>query len=166
MSTITESVNVTVPIRVAYDQWARFEEFPRFMEGVEEIRRVDDTTLHWTVRVAGVTRRFEARITEQVPDERVAWTSTEGPAHAGVVTFRRLDGDTTRVTAQMEFAPQGFVEKTGDRAGALHRRVKADLRRFKTFVESRGGRTGGRRGEAGRPGPDRAGPLRRGPGDR
>jgi uncharacterized membrane protein len=123
VSTITESVNVTVPVRVAYDQWTRFEEFPRFMEGVEEIRRVDGTTLHWTVRVAGVTRRFEARVTEQVPDERVAWTSTEGPAHAGVVTFRRLDGDTTRVTAQMEFAPQGFVEKAGDRAGALHRRV-------------------------------------------
>lgn len=152
MSTITESVNVTVPIRVAYEQWARFEEFPRFMEGVEEIRRVDDTTLHWTVRVAGVTRRFEARITERLPDERVAWTSTEGPAHAGVVTFHRLDGDTTRVTAQMEFAPEGFVEKAGDRSGALHRRVKADLRRFKTFVESRGARAGGPRGEAGRPG--------------
>ncbi|MGI5330735.1 SRPBCC family protein [Actinomadura nitritigenes] len=152
MSTITESVNVTVPIRVAYDQWARFEEFPRFMAGVEEIRQVDDTTLHWTVRVAGVTRRFEARITERLPDERVAWTSTEGPAHAGVVTFHRLDDDTTRVTAQMEFAPDGFVEKAGDRAGALHRRVKADLRRFKTFVEARGGRTGGARGGAGRPG--------------
>lgn len=152
VSTITESVNVTVPIRVAYEQWARFEEFPLFMEGVEEIRRVDDTTLHWTVRVAGVTRRFEARITERLPDERVAWTSTEGPAHAGVVTFHRLDGATTRVTAQMEFAPEGLVEKAGDRAGALHRRVKADLRRFKTFVESRGVRTGGRRGEADRPG--------------
>ncbi|KAB2362766.1 SRPBCC family protein [Actinomadura montaniterrae] len=153
MSTITESVNVTVPIRVAYDQWTQFEDFPRFMEGVEEIRQVDDTTLHWTVRVAGVTRRFEARVTEQLPDERVAWTSTEGPAHAGVVTFHRLDDDTTRVTAQMEFDPEGFVEKAGDRAGALHRRVKDDLRRFKTFIEARGVQTGGWRGKVDRPGP-------------
>ncbi|QKG18872.1 SRPBCC family protein [Actinomadura verrucosospora] len=152
MSTITESVNVTVPIRVAYDQWTQFEEFPRFMEGVEEVRQVDDTTLRWTVRVAGVTRRFAARITEQLPDERVAWTSTEGPAHAGVVTFHRLDDDTTRVTAQMEFDPEGLVEKAGDRAGTLHRRVKDDLRRFKTFIESRGVQTGGWRGKVDRPG--------------
>ncbi|MDL4812990.1 SRPBCC family protein [Actinomadura opuntiae] len=153
MSTITESVNVTVPIRVAYDQWTQFEEFPRFMEGVEEVRQLDDTRLHWTVRIAGVTREFDARITEQLPDERVAWTSLEGPRHAGVVTFHRLDDDTTRVTAQMEFAPEGLVEKAGDRIGALNRRVKTDLQRFKTFIEARGVQTGGWRGQVDRPGP-------------
>ncbi|GAA2169747.1 SRPBCC family protein [Actinomadura napierensis] len=153
MSTITESVNVTVPIRVAYDQWTQFEEFPRFMEGVEEVRQLDDTTLHWTVRVAGAVREFDARITEQLPDERVAWTSLEGPTHAGVVTFHRLDDDTTRVTAQMEFAPEGFAEKAGDKIGALNRRVKGDLQRFKAFLEARGVQTGGWRGKVDRPGP-------------
>ena len=136
MSTITESVNVTVPIRTAYDQWTRFEAFPRFMDGVEEIRRLDDTTLRWTTRIAGVTREFDARITEQLPDERVAWKSLDGPTHAGVVTFHRLDETTTRVTAQLEIDPAGLAERAGDRVGALTHRVRGDLRRFKTFVEA------------------------------
>ncbi|TDD88688.1 SRPBCC family protein [Actinomadura darangshiensis] len=153
MSTITESVNVTVPIRAAYDQWTRFETFPRFMDGVEEIRRLDDTTLRWTTRIAGVTRRFDARITEQLPDERVAWKSLDGPTHAGVVTFHRLDETTTRVTAQLEIDSEGLAEKAGDRIGALTHRVKGDLRRFKTFIESRGVQTGARRGQADRPEP-------------
>lgn len=138
MSTITESVNVTVPIRAAYDQWTQFETFPRFMDGIEEIRRLDDTTLHWTTRIAGVTREFDARITELVPGERVAWTSLDGPARAGVVTFRRLDETTTRVTVQLEIDPAGFAEKGGDSLGALTHRVRGDLRRFKTCVEAAG----------------------------
>ncbi|NKZ09076.1 SRPBCC family protein [Actinomadura latina] len=153
MSTITESVNVTVPIRAAYDQWTQFETFPRFMDGIEEIRRLDDTTLHWTTRIAGVTREFDARITEQLPDERVAWKSLDGPTHAGVVTFHRLDETTTRITAQLEIDPEGFAEKAGDRLGALTHRVRGDLRRFKTFIEARGVQTGGRRGRADRPEP-------------
>ncbi|TMQ94408.1 SRPBCC family protein [Actinomadura soli] len=153
MSTITESVNVTVPIRAAYDQWTQFETFPEFMEGVEEIRQLDDTTVRWRTRIAGVTREFDARITEQLPDERVAWKSLDGPEHAGVVTFHRLDDTTTRVTAQLEFAPEGLAEKAGDRIGALTHRVKGDLRRFKTFIESRGVQTGGWRGQVDRPGP-------------
>lgn len=153
MSTITESVNVTVPIRTAYDQWTQFETFPEFMDGVQEIRQLDDTTLHWTTRIAGVTREFDARITEQLPDERVAWKSLNGPTHAGVVTFHRLDESTTRVTAQMEIDPEGLTEKAGDRIGALTRRVKGDLQRFKTFIESRGVQTGGWRGQVDRPEP-------------
>ncbi|WP_396454404.1 SRPBCC family protein [Actinomadura sp.] len=148
MSTITESVNVTVPIRRAYDQWTRFEAFPRFMDGVEEVRRVDDTTLHWRTRIAGVTREFDARITERRPDERVAWKSLNGPTHAGVVTFHRLDDTTTRVTVQLEIDPEGFADKAGDRLGALTHRVRGDLRRFKTFVESRGVPAGGRPGRS------------------
>ncbi|NVI86613.1 SRPBCC family protein [Actinomadura sp. BRA 177] len=153
MSTITESVNVTVPIRTAYDQWTQFETFPRFMDGVEEVRQLDDTTLHWTTRIAGVTREFDARITEQLPDERVAWKSLDGPTHAGVVTFHRLDETTTRITAQLEIDPAGFAEKAGDRLGALTHRVRGDLRRFKTFIESRGVQTGGWRGQVDRPDP-------------
>ncbi|RFS82408.1 SRPBCC family protein [Actinomadura spongiicola] len=153
MSTIIESVDVSVPIRTAYDQWTQFETFPQFMEGVEEVRQVDDTTVRWRTRIAGVTREFDARITEQLPDERVAWKSVDGSAHAGVVTFHRLDETTTRVTAQLDFAPDGVVEKAGDRLGALTRRVKGDLQRFKTFIESRGVQTGGWRGQVDRPEP-------------
>jgi uncharacterized membrane protein len=136
---ITESVNVTVPIRAAYDQWTRFETFPTFMRDVEAISRLADGRLRWTVRIAGATREFTARITDQLPDERVAWKSLDGPTHAGVVTFRRLDDTTTRVTVQLEIDPAGFAERTGERLGALGRRVKGDLQRFKTFIESGGG---------------------------
>ncbi|MFD0691117.1 SRPBCC family protein [Actinomadura fibrosa] len=152
MSTITESVNVTVPIRTAYDQWTQFETFPEFMEGVEEIRQVDDTTTHWKTKIAGVAREFDAKITEQLPEERVAWKSVDGPTHAGVVTFHRLDDTTTRVTAQIEIDPEGLVEKVGDKSGALGHRVKGDLQRFKTFIEERGVQTGGWRGQVDRPG--------------
>src|SRR5919206_526760 len=138
MSTIEQSIDVAVPVRTAYNQWTQFEEFPRFMEGVEEVRQLDDTTLHWVVRVGGVRREFDAKITEQHPDERVAWTSVDGPRHAGVVTFHRLDDRHTRVTAQMDMDPEGFIENVGDKLGILGRRVKGDLERFRTFIESRG----------------------------
>jgi uncharacterized membrane protein len=91
MSTITESVDVGVDVSTAYNQWTQFESFPQFMEGVEEIRQIDDTHTHWVTSIAGVTREFNATITEQNPDERVAWRSDEGPNHAGVITFHRLD---------------------------------------------------------------------------
>ena len=157
MSTVTESANVTVPVRTAYDQWTRFEAFPLFMDGVEEIRRLDDTTLRWRTRIAGVAREFDARITEQVPDERVAWKSLDGPTHAGVVTFHRLDETTTRVTVQLEIDLAGFAEKGGDRLGALTHRVRGDLRRFKTFVEAAGPAAGPAAGAA-RPGDPSPGP--------
>jgi uncharacterized membrane protein len=153
MSGVTEHIDVAVPIRTAYNQWTQFEEFPQFMEGVEEIRQLSDTSTHWKTEIAGVKREFDAEITEQIPDERVAWKSTDGTHHAGVVTFHRLDDNNTRVTAQMEFEPQGMVEKTGDKLGVVDRRVKGDLERFKKFIESRGGaETGAWRGEVHRPG--------------
>jgi uncharacterized membrane protein len=153
MSTVVESVDVAVPVHTAYNQWTQFEEFPRFMEGVSEIRQLDDTRLHWVVEVAGVKREFDAQITEQRPDERVAWTSIDGPKHAGVVTFHRLDADHSRVTAQMEIDPEGFVENVADKTGALDRRVKGDLKRFREFIEEHGGETGAWRGEVDRPRP-------------
>jgi uncharacterized membrane protein len=153
MSTITESVDVGVDVSTAYNQWTQFESFPQFMEGVEEIRQIDDTHTHWVTSIAGVTREFDATITEQNPDERVAWRSDEGPNHAGVITFHRLDDTTTRVTAQMDIEPEGFAENAADKLGILDRRVRGDMRRFKEFIESRGGReTGAWRGEVERPG--------------
>jgi len=147
MSTVIETVDVAVPIHTAYNQWTQFEEFPRFMDGVQEIRQITDTTVHWVIEIAGVHREFDTRITEQRPDERVAWTSVEGPTHAGVVTFHRLDDTHTRVTAQMDIEPEGFLETVGDKAGFIDRQVKGDMKRFREFIESRGTETGEWRGE-------------------
>jgi uncharacterized membrane protein len=146
MSTTMESVDVAVPVSTAYNQWTQFESFPQFMEGVERIDQLDDTHLHWVTRVGGATREFDATITEQHPDERIAWQSDSGPRHAGVVTFHRLDDTTTRVTAQLDIDPEGFVEAAGDKLGVLDRRVKGDMKRFKEFLEERGTETGGWRG--------------------
>ncbi len=151
MSTITESVDVQVPISRAYNQWTQFETFPSFMEGVEEIRQLDDTHTHWVTKIGGVTREFNATITEQHPDERVAWKADDGPTHAGVITFHRLDDSTTRVTAQMDIDPDGFVEKVADKLGILNSRVKGDLQRFKEFIEQHGQETGEWRGDVDRP---------------
>ena len=151
MSTIEHSVDVDVPVRTAYDQWTQFESFPEFMDGVESVKQLDDTRLAWAVEIGGVRRDFEAEITEQHPDERVAWRSLEQPHQAGVVTFHRLDPDTTRVTLQMEYDPVGFVETAGDWLQIVRTKVKRDLERFKGFVESRGGETGAWRGDV--PGP-------------
>ncbi|WP_214412368.1 SRPBCC family protein [Sphaerisporangium fuscum] len=147
MSTIEHSVDVAVPVRTAYNQWTQFESFPEFMEGVESVKQLDDTHLAWNVQVAGVHREFEAEITEQRPDERVAWRSLDEPRQGGVVTFHRLDGDTTRVMLQMEYDPEGFVEQMGDKLQLVRMRVHGDLERFKKFVESKGYETGGWRGE-------------------
>jgi uncharacterized membrane protein len=149
MSQIEQSIQVAVPVRTAYDQWTQFEEFPRFMEGVEEIRQVDDTHLHWRTKVAGREKEFDAEITEQTPDQRIAWTATEGAEHAGVVTFHRVGDDETRIMVQMDVEPDGAVEKAGDALGLVTRRVKGDLERFKELIEGRGSESGAWRGEVG-----------------
>ena len=146
MATIEKSIEVEVPVTTAYNQWTQFEEFPEFMEGVEEVRQLDDTRLHWVAEIAGKREEWEAEITEQKPDERVAWTSRSGTKNAGVVTFHRLTDDKTRVMLQMEYAPEGAVEKTGDMLGFTTRRIEGDLKRFKEFIEGRGTETGGWRG--------------------
>ena len=153
MPTIEKHIDVEVPVRAAYNQWTQFEEFPAFMEGVQEIRQLNDTLLHWVVKIGGVNREFDTKITEQHPDERVAWTSVEGPKHAGVITFHRLDDRHSRVTAQMEIEPEGFVEQVGDKTGIVDRRVKGDMRRFREFIEARGTETGAWRGEVDPPRP-------------
>jgi uncharacterized membrane protein len=147
MSKIEHSIDVEVPVREAYNQWTQFEEFPRFMEGVEEVRQVDDTHLHWKAEIAGQEKEWEAVITEQTPDQRVAWTSTAGAQNAGAVDFHRIDDARTRVTLTMDVQPEGALESAGDAVGVPGRRVKGDLERFKEFIESRGRATGAWRGE-------------------
>ncbi len=147
MASVVESIDVKVPVRTAYDQWTQFEEFPRFMEGVKSVTQQDDTNLHWVAEVGGKEKEWDAKITEQKPDERVAWTNTSGAENAGVVTFHRIDDETTKVTLQMNVEPDGVVESVGTALGVLERRVKGDLERFKEFIESRGVETGAWRGE-------------------
>lgn len=155
MSTIEHSVDVMVPVRTAYDQWTQVESFPEFMGGVESVKQLTETRSAWVAEVAGVRREFEAEITEQHPDERVAWRSVGEPRQAGVVTFHRLDEGRTRVTLQMEYDPKGFVETAGDWLQLVRMRVRHDLELFKRFMESRGSATGGWRGEV--PGPHQRG---------
>ncbi len=152
MSNVTEYIDVNVPVRTAYNQWTQFEEFPQFMEGVEEIRQLDDKRLFWKTKIAGIAREFEAEITEQHPDHRVAWKSIGGTHHAGVVTFHRLSDTTSRVTVQLDTEPEGIVEKAGDALGIVKRRVKGDLDRFKTLMEEQGTESGAWRGEIEQPG--------------
>jgi uncharacterized membrane protein len=147
VSTIEQSIDVAVPVTTAYNQWTQFESFPEFMEGVERVDQVGDTMTHWVTNVGGVKREFDAKITEQHPDERVAWTSVDEPRQAGVVTFHRLSPETTKIMVQMDFEPEGVVETAGDKLGIVKRRVKGDLERFKTFIESRGTAEGAWRGE-------------------
>ena len=147
MSTIESSIDVQVPVRTAYNQWTQFEEFPQFMEGVESVHQLDDTHLHWTAQIAGARREWDAEITEQTPDQRIAWRATDGAENAGVVTFHHLAPDTTRVMLQLEFDPQGFVEHAGDAMGLVKRHATADLERFKDFIEARGTETGAWRDE-------------------
>ena len=153
MATIEESIEVKVPVRTAYDQWTQFEEFPRFMAGVKSVQQLDDTHLRWVADIGGVKREWNAVITEQHPDERVAWKSTDGADNAGAVTFHRLDDDRTKVMLQLDFDPDGFVEQVGDKLGIVKSQTQADLDRFKEFIEKRGVESGAWRGDVDRPQP-------------
>src|SRR5579885_1170006 len=117
MGSVLASIDVNVPVRTAYNQWTQFESFPHFMEGVQEVRQLDDTRLHWRAKIGGKEKEWDAKITEQQPDQRIAWTSTSGAENAGVVTFHRIDDNRTRVTLQLDFDPEGFVENVGDAVG-------------------------------------------------
>jgi uncharacterized membrane protein len=147
MSTIEQSIEVDAPVRTVYDQWTQFEEFPRFMEGIDEVTQLDATHLHWKASVGGKTNEWDAEITEQLPDKRVAWKSTSGTANAGVVTFHRLDEHRTKVLVQLDWEPDGVVETLGSAVGSDSRRVQGDLERFKELIESRGAESGAWRGE-------------------
>ena len=153
MSTVEKSIEVDVPVSTAYNQWTQFESFPQFMEGVDRIDQTSPTKTHWVTSIGGVHRQFDAEITEQHPDERIAWTSVDGSKQAGVVTFHRLSANKSRVMLQMDFEPEGLVETAGDKLGIVGRRIEGDLKRFKSFIESRGTEEGAWRGEVDRPTP-------------
>jgi uncharacterized membrane protein len=147
VTTIVErSVEVAVPVRTAYDQWTQFEEFPRFMEGVREVRQIGDALTHWVADIAGVQREWDAAIVEQVPDEKVAWAATTGATNAGAVYFTAVGHDRTRVRLTLEFEPEGLVERIGDVFDLVDRQTVADLDRFKEYIEQAGSATGGWRG--------------------
>jgi uncharacterized membrane protein len=145
--TIEKSIEVDVPVSTAYNQWTQFEEFPQFMESVESVTQLDDSHLRWVAEIGGKRHEWEAEISEQRPDERVAWRSTEGKDNGGVVTFHRLDDNRTRIMVQMSYESEGLVESLGSALGGDDRRVQGDLERFKQLIESRGQETGAWRGE-------------------
>jgi uncharacterized membrane protein len=147
MADITETIDVDVPVTTAYNQWTQFETFPQFMDGVDEVTQKTDTLTHWKISIGGVKREFDAEVTEQTPDQRVAWRAVDGTKHAGVVTFHKLDDTKTRVTLQLDTKPEGMVEKVGDAIGLTNLNAKGDLKRFKQFIESRGSETGAWRGD-------------------
>jgi len=146
MEHIEKTIEVNVPVSVAYNQWTQFEDFPEFMEGIEEVKQLSDTQLYWRANIGGVDKEWEAAITDQIPDYRIAWHSTTGAPNAGVVTFHPVDDDTTQVLLQLSYDPEGLVENTGDMLGLVERRIEGDLERFKDFIESRGHETGAWRG--------------------
>ena len=151
MATIEQSIEVGQPLRTVYNQWTQFEEFPRFMEGIERVEQLDDRRLHWVADFGGSRHEWDAEITEQVPDQRVAWRSTDGKTNAGEVSFRPAEsGDKTEVTVLMQWEPEGLKEKVGGVLGFDDRRVKGDLERFKDLIESRRVETGAWRGEVSR----------------
>src|SRR5919107_2958511 len=143
---VNQSIQVDVPVRVAYDQWTQFEEFPRFMGGISQVTQLSDTLLHWVAEIAGVRREWDAAIVQQVPDERIAWAATEGATNAGAVSFVPVGAEATTVTLELEYEPEGAIEKAGDALNLVQRQVSGDLERFKAYVESRGTETGGWRG--------------------
>lgn len=147
MERIEKSIEVEVPLRTAYNQWTQFEEFPKFMEGVEEVRQLDDKHLFWRAQIAGKSTEWEAEIYEQIPDSRIAWRSTTGAPNAGAVSFQALGPERTKVNLVIDYQPLGVVEKVGDALGIVSSRVEGDLQRFKKFLQERGAATGGWRGE-------------------
>ncbi|WP_128382062.1 SRPBCC family protein [Streptomyces cavernae] len=145
---ILEYVDVGVDVRTAYDQWTQFESFSTFAKGIKNAQRADDTSSDWTAKIFLSTRSWKGRTTEQVPDERIAWT-TEGDKGTtkGVVSFHALADRLTRVLLIMEYYPQGFFEKTGNIWRAQGRRARLDLKNFARFITMRGEATDAWRGE-------------------
>ena len=146
-TTIERSIEVAVPASAAYNQWTQFEDFPKFMTGIKAVRQIDDKTLEWTAKLLGREQSWMAEISEQVPDQRIAWHSTSGQPNSGMVSFQRMDDNTTRVTLELEWDPEGVLENVGDILGFDDRQVRGDLERFKESIEGRGEESGAWRGE-------------------
>jgi uncharacterized membrane protein len=147
MPSVEESVEVVVPVSTAYNPWTQFEEFPSFMDGVEQVKQLDNTHLHWVAEIGGHREEWDAEITEQLPDERIAWRATSGKGNAGVVTFHRLEDQRCKIMLQLDWESEGMVEALGAMLGQDDRKVKGDLERFKELIETRGAESGAWRGE-------------------
>ena len=147
MARVEESIDINVPVTTAYNQWTQFEEFPRFMDGVQSVKQIDDTHLHWVAEIGGKREEWDAEITHQEPDRKVAWRALDGHFNSGTVTFEPLGDNQTRINVIVEHETEGLTEALGSALGADSRKVKGDLERFKEFVESRGTETGAWRGE-------------------
>jgi len=151
MSTVTESIEVNVPVSTAYNQWTQFEDFPRFMAGVLQVKQLDDTHLLWRAEIGGQREEWTSEITHQIPDRLIAWRSVSGARNGGAVSFQRAGDDRTRVELRIDYAPRGAVEAIGDVLGAVSARAKGNLQRFKSFLEGRGRETGAWRGSVASP---------------
>ena len=145
-SSVEESIEVNVPVRTAYNQWTQFEDFPKFMDSVHEVRQLDNRHLHWRAQVAGKEKEWDAEITEQIPDKRIAWRSTSGVPNGGVVSFHKIADNVTRIMLQMDYQPEGAIEQIGDALGAVRMEARSNLQRFKDMIEARGHETGAWRG--------------------
>lgn len=146
VSSTRASTVVDVPVSVAYNQWTQFEQFPQFMSSVHEVKQIGDTRLHWRATIAGKEKEWDAEITEQIPDRRIAWRSTSGVDNEGIVTFEEAGAGKTRITLEMTYRPETFAEEVGDAFGAVKLQAKENLAKFKSLLESRGSETGAWRG--------------------
>jgi uncharacterized membrane protein len=146
MNRIEKTIEVDCPVSTVYDQWTQFEDFPKFMAGVKNVRQLDETHLHWQAEVWGKDEEWESEITEQTPDERISWRSTAGARNAGTVRFEPLGPDRTRVRLALAYEPEGVVENIGDMIGAMDGQVQSSVEEFKKFIEGRGRETGAWRG--------------------
>ena len=146
MGTVQKSIVVDQPVSTVYNQWTQFEDFPQFMEGVEEVTQLDEKRLHWVAEIGGNKREWDAEIIEQTPDNRIAWQAIGGKRNAGAVSFQPQGAGSTQITLELDYETEGLMEKAGDALGVIERRVQGDLDRFKSFIESRGAETGAWRG--------------------
>ena len=142
MEQVEKTVEVDRPVSTVYNQWTQFEDFPFFMEGVKEVRQLDDTHLHWRAEIWGKEKEWDAEITEQTPDQRIVWRSQAGAIVSGVVSFHRLADAKSKVLLQLAYDPEGIIEHLGDAFGMVSSHVRRDLERFKTFIEKKDRETG------------------------
>jgi uncharacterized membrane protein len=146
MATVEKITEINAPLSAVYNQWTQFETFPEFMEGIEEVKQLDDKTLHWKANVSGTIKEWDAEIIQQVPDSLIAWRSISGPEHNGTVSFRPRGPGRTEVMVRIELQPQSILESIAGALGIVDRRVEGDLERFKEFIQNRPAETGGWRG--------------------
>jgi len=147
MESLEKTIEVDAPISTVYNQWTQFEEFPRFMEGVKEVRQLDDKRLHWVVEIAGKRKEWDAEIFQQIPDQSIGWRSMSGAKNTGQVLFQPAGNNGTKICLRLNYDPEGAVENMGDALGVIGRRVEGDLKRFKEFIQTRQRETGAWRGE-------------------